>query len=207
MDDADVSDSLAGRPDVSNVLLVSPAFDREGPMACPSYLEPSDASHVSVVGVTVVSTLDEWATGVLGDLGARPEHVCVVVVGEEARSVAASGEPASLPHEGIDVKHVASPGNLTEIGVRLTECIEAIEPDAGTFTLCFESLTALLRHADVRTVFQFLNVLTSLVESNAGFAHYHLDPEAAGELDVARLRPLFDAVVEREGGDVTVRTR
>lgn len=207
MDDTPVSDSLAARSDVSNVLLLSSAFERGGPMSCPSFLEPTDAEPVSVVAVTVAATPDEWVSDVLGEVGAPTSTVCVVAVGDDNRSVAAGGTTAA-PMAEVPVKQVASPGNLTALGVRLTECIEAAGEEPGRLTLCFESLSALLPHVEVRTAFQFLNVLTSLVGANDGFAHYHLDPEATDGGALAKLRPLFDAFVERDGSDgVTVRTR
>lgn len=208
MDDPPVGSSLVGRPDVTNVLLLSTVFDREGPLACPSYIEPPADDTPLVVGVAVISTPDEWLSDVVGSLDDRPERVCVVAVGEEVRSVADSGEQAPTPLTDVCVKQVAAPGNLTAMGVRITECIESMEGTTGQLTLCFEDLTVLLQHADVRTVFKFLNVLTSLVAANDGFAHYHLDPTAVGRLDVAKLRSLFDAVVDRnDDGDVTVRAR
>lgn len=205
MDDASVGATLAGLEDVSNVLLLTSEFGAGCPETCGTLLEPSDGESVSVVGVAVAVTPDEWASRVMERLSPPPTDVCVVAVGEETRS-AATESAGVTPTGDACVKRVASASNLTEVGVRLTECIE--DAAADELTLCFSSLTALLPHVEIRLAFQFLNVLTSLVGANDGLAHYHLDPAAAEERDVAKLRPLFDAIVERDAdGDLVVRTR
>lgn len=205
MDEEEVGASLARRAGVSNVLVLSPATENR--RDCLSLLDPANAGALSVVGVTVGRTPDEWVADVPGALDDPPERVCVVAVGEETRSVAAGSPAPSSPSDAC-VKHVASPSNLTEVGVRLTECIEATEDAPGRLTLCFDSLSGVLPHVEGRTAFQFLHVLTGHVAASGGLAHYHLDPSVTDEMEVARLRTLFDAIVERDAdGDVSVRTR
>jgi|AntRauTorcE11898_2_1112593.scaffolds.fasta_scaffold16244_2 hypothetical protein len=92
--------------------------------------------------------------------------------------------------------------NLTRIGIHVADAID--RSDGQPLHVCLGSLTTLLQYVDPETAFKFLHVTCSRLESAGSHVHAHLDPEAVDEEAIATLEPLFDAVVQREGGTWTV---
>ncbi|MDZ7702775.1 MAG: hypothetical protein U5J98_12340 [Halobacteriales archaeon] len=139
-----------------------------------------------------------------------PANLGFLVVGENVRSAAAvqPGGGPGLDEVGPTVLSVSSPGDLTGIGIKIGEFLEAWADDGHELVLCFHTLTTFLQYADLRSVYQFVHSLTGRVRVAGGTAHYHLDPTAHDERTVNTLLALFDAVVEREpGGQWAVRRR
>lgn len=198
-------DNLA-RVDAPNVLLAAPAFRGSASRACARLLSEDSRPPPPLIGVTFRQTPDRWLAAYAERLPELPEDVWLVCAGEHVRS--ATGDPIDGP-QGITIRTVESPGNLTKLGVALTECIpEAADGDGPAARLCFESIGTLYQHADGRTVYQFLQVLSNHVSAHDVRAHYHVDPAAIDERDFGRLETLFDAVVRvSEGDEVAVRTR
>ena len=94
---------------------------------------------------------------------------------------------------------VADPGDLTGLGIRVGECLEAWENRPTV--VAFDSMTAVLQYADTKRVFQFLHVLTSQLASAGAMSVFHMDPGAHDERTVSTVRSLFQGVYERsEGG-------
>ncbi|WP_251341233.1 DUF7504 family protein [Haloplanus halophilus] len=98
----------------------------------------------------------------------------------------------SSPDTEVCVRTVASPGNLTDIGVTLTEVLD--EESTERALLCFQSLTVLLQYAPLDEVYQFLHTLVAHVDRAGATAHFHLHEAAHDEETVDTLRPLFDRV-------------
>jgi hypothetical protein len=92
--------------------------------------------------------------------------------------------------------------NLTRIGIHVADAID--RAGERPLQVCLGSLTTLLQYVDPETAFTFLHVTCSRLDSAGGQIHAHLDPEAIDQEAVARLEPLFDAVLERRGGEWTV---
>lgn len=182
-----------------NVLVQAPAFLDLERVVCGELL--SQPAPDTLVGVTTTQTPDRWLTSHLERTTEPPDDVQLVCVGEQTRS-AASASSDSAP---ISTATVADPGNLTELGTILSGRLDDIHD--GYAVLCFDSLSALLRHSETRTVFQFLHVLTDLVSQNAVQAHYHLDPSAHDDQAVASVKLLVDAVVTVTAEGVEVETR
>jgi len=90
---------------------------------------------------------------------------------------------------------VADPGDLTGLGIRVGECLDA-RADRPTVVV-FDSVTTMLQYADTRQVFQFLHVLTSRMRRAGAMSVFYMDPEAHDEQTVPTVRSLFDGVYER----------
>ena len=203
--------------EATNVLLATPRFEGAGEQACGRLLGGGDDG--AIVGVTFTRSADQWLDDYSDRLGTLPPAVWLLPVGERARSATAdgvnvrtvpstSGEPPGTDTE-VHVRPVEHPGNLTSLGVALTECLpEAAAHGSSPARLCFGSVTTLRQHVEARSIFQFFQVLSNHVAAHEVRAHYHVDPTAMAEQDVNRLKVLFDAVVEvDEEGDCTVRQR
>ena len=196
--------------DAANVLLSAPAFNAPVREVCARLRSGDATADRSLIGVTFTQTPDQWLASRFDPPAGRPPDVWLVCVGEQARSTVASDVPTADAGADVSIRTVSSPGNLTKLGVALTECLPAAAPtdSSRTASLCFESVGTLLQHANPRSVFQFFQVLTDHVSAHGVTAHYHVDPTAVSEQDFNRLAVLFDAVIElSEGGDVSVRTR
>ncbi len=100
-------------------------------------------------------------------------------------------------------RFVSQPGDLTEIGIRLTEFMRRLHEDDGVDTagVGFHTLSTTLMYADLSRLFQFLHVMTGRIASSGFVGAFVLDTPTAGRTR-AILSGAFDAVLEvREGAD------
>lgn len=189
-----------------NVLLLAPPLDDRSDAVCGALLGAAEPTATDLVFVTLARSpddrIDRWrrAAG-----GAVPAKVGVVAATESDRATTARGSSDGV--DGPIVGSVRSPGDLTGLGIELSDRLEAWADDGNRTLLCFHTLTTLLQYVDLQTAYQFLHVLTARVSDADARAHYHADPAAHDERALNTLRTLFDAVVEREGDGWVVETR
>ena len=105
----------------------------------------------------------------------------------------------SLP-DGVHETHVAA-GDLTGVGIAVSRYLDRWEDDEKPITACLDSLTALLQYTDTDRVFRFLHTIIGRFVAVGASAHVHLDPGTQDDQTIATLSTLFDAVVQREGGE------
>lgn len=187
--------------DGDSVLLLAPAMSRGVDEACVDLGCRCDASAVSLLSIEldggVDSVLDRWNR----HCDRTPERVAVVTAGEIARGAAATasgGSSVSLPGNSVSNTSVSSPGDLTGLGIRASECLSAWEELDGDVVVCFRSLTTLIQFTEVQRVFQFVHVLTQRIEAAGARAHFHMDPGAHDDRTVATIRSLFEEVLEQD---------
>lgn len=203
----DASDGQRPPESDDAVLLLSSAMAEEAGAACGSLL-----------GVDTPATTDYLAVSLQDDPGERIEHwrrhvdpelpdrTGIVCCGETTRSAATATDGGSVRFPGRDVQiaSVSSPGDLTGLGMRISDCLEAWAGDENRTVVCVDSLTTVLQYVDAKRAFQFLHVLLARLESVGAAAHVHLDPRAHDDRTVATLSSLFDVVVRWEDGDCVV---
>lgn len=145
---------------------------------------------------------------------------------EDYRSVAGDGPAGDVAvvdcvsqresYEDVDgapaVKYVSSPQNLTGIGVRFTEFYSDFmeRPVEGGTGVGLHSVSQLLMHVDVKTVYQFLQVLTGQIRSAGWTGVAVVDTGAVDDEDVQVLKHHFDGIVEtreNEAGEREFRSR
>ncbi|WP_226011367.1 DUF7504 family protein [Halomicrobium salinisoli] len=102
----------------------------------------------------------------------------------------------------VHVESVSKPGDLPALGLKLSRLLS--EHD-GELTICFESITALLEHADRNGVCRFLHTLTAQIREAGARAHFHLAPDHDVET-TGTVASLCDALVDPDT-EPTVRTR
>lgn len=202
-DGGDRSAALAG---ASNVLVLSPE-DAATDGLCHELLTGVDLGRTDVLLATYTKTPDrlvrEWANRT----ARRPAKMKIISVGDGTRSMAAGGSaPAGAPTASL-VETVSSPADLTGLGIKLSEQLQAWNGDGNEVVLCFHSLSELLDAVDTQTAFRFLHVVTGRFDSIGATAHYHLDPARFDERTVNTIKALFDAAVERVDGEWVVRSR
>lgn len=179
----------------ASVLVLAPSMSRDVDACCVGLAcreEPADANLLAVeLDGTVSDVTDRWTT----HCGRTPARTAVVTASGSAGS-ADAGESMSQPGSSVSVTSVSNPGDLTGLGIKVSQCLSSWEEADGELGLCFRSLTTLLQFADVERVFQFVHLLTQRVEAAGARAHFHMDPNAHDDQAVATLRSLFDDVRE-----------
>lgn len=139
-------------------------------------------------------TTNESAGPILEDIedrvGNLPEQLRIVDCVAERQ-----GSEGGYPPERVE--YVSSPGDLTGIGIGVSEQLRRFgASDAEHTRICFYSLSTLLIYAELETVFRFLHVLSGRVDSIGALGLFALDPTTHDESTVNTLRQLFDGLIE-----------
>lgn len=133
----------------------------------------------------------------LDQLNIDPERgpaVAVITVGTASPSAP----------DGVDVRGMASAGDLTGLGIAIGETIaDWHEP----ITVCFDSVTSMLQYVDLKTAYEFLHTTIGRLEAAGARSHFHIDPAAHDEQAVATVTSLVDARIRIENGSSDVNTR
>lgn len=191
-----------------SVLLCAPSMDHSEDELCTHFLQVADRQQLHFLGVLLDESPDDALSRWREHAGGLPGQVALVTAGDQMRSAAAAsgGEMVSF---GPNVKatSVSEPGDLTGLGIKISEVLQQWQNDGNRTVACFHSLTALLQYADVQTVYKFLHVLTGRFATAGVTAHFHLDPAAHDDQTINTLKSLFDAVAEFDDGEWSVRTR
>ena len=191
-----------------NVLLLAPPMDARAEEGCTELVTAERPSAENVLHVSFVRSPDErlgsWETRVGPE---RPARTGFVAVGDSTRS-SASASPQSIdPAGNVTVRTVSTPGNLTDLGIKISAYLMEWDGTDERTVVCFDSLTTMLQYTDLQRAFRFLHVLTGRVRATDGFAHYHMDPGAHDPRTLNTLKTLFDGVAEWTGGGWTIRNR
>lgn len=191
-----------------NVLVCCPSFAGEESQLCLDLLTPDGSTDVHALSVLFTQSpgehVDTWQR-IAGDY---PRRMRMVAVDADSRS--------SRPSDGADeadgaagraVERVGSPHNLTQLGVRITDCLDEWDGTAARPTVvCFQSVTTLLQYVEVEQAVDFLEVVTERCGATDAVAHYHLDPQAHDDDTIDRLADLFGTTLAFEGDEWTVRS-
>ncbi|SIR57462.1 hypothetical protein SAMN05421858_2899 [Haladaptatus litoreus] len=190
----------------SSILVLAPSMSTEADETCIDLLTQAPSEQENVLWVTFTRSPDGCLQDWLSHAGGRPANLRFLSVGETVRSVAASSSMQETPNEAV-IDTLSNPGDLTGLGIKVSEILQQWHGNSYETVACFHSLTALLQYSDVQTVYKFLHVLTGRFATAGVSAHFHLDPEAHDSQTINTLKTLFDAVAELEDGDWSVRTR
>jgi hypothetical protein len=184
---------------VANVLLLAPSMGAPKRDACHALLTQTPPATTNVLSVTFTTSPSEWIDEWTDRAGEAPARGGIVAIGQ---AEANTGDPA------WQVATVENPSDLTGIGIELSEVLSTMADAAGDdepLFVCFDSITSLLQYADLQRTFRFLHVVTGRIKTVGGVAHFHIDPAAHTDQEIATLKSLFDAVVEvEEDGAFTV---
>jgi len=180
--------------DAATTLVCTPSMSATD--GCQSLLSHADEG-TTVIWVSYTRSpaacADQYRDAMDGD--ADEASLLVITVGDTAPD-------ASQPSD-VSVQSVSAAQDLTGLGVTLSQTISAHED----IVLCFDSLTVLMQYVDRETAYEFLNAVTGHLYAADARAHFHLDPTAHDRRTVDALASLFDAIVEREDGEWSVRKR
>jgi len=173
-------------PTPTNTLVIAPAEDR--PFDGLGYVA-TDPSRFLVVRMGRPIT-----NGSIPGLDGRDDIIEAVAV------IDASFDPPTTADDDISIR-TESPNNLTAIGVKSNEVVTEWSQRDTPVETWFDSVSGLLQHADLDVAYRFLDVFTGRLSAANARGLYHLYPETHDEQAVNTIRPLFDAIVERDDGD------
>jgi hypothetical protein len=176
----------------ASILLKAPSLggDRQ---RCPSLL----TDGVDDPGILFV-TFTRGAEACIDQLGEQADdasNLVVITVGDAG---------GTADREDVETRNVASASDLTGLGIEIGQVITEGE---APVTVCFDSLTSMLQYVEFETAFEFLHTLTGRFYAADARAHYHVDPGAHDEKQLAGIESLFDASVDLAGEEPVVRTR
>lgn len=142
-----------------------------------------DPNMTALIGISLSQQPSAWYEEWCDTLNAPPADAAVIATPELTDE---------KDYDDIEVKTVATPSNLTGLGVKTTpylsrwnEAVVVIDP-----------LTVLFQYADTQEVYQFLHVLLTRVRTSGGSVQVYADPAAKTDRTVELLKSLFDTVVE-----------
>lgn len=92
-------------------------------------------------------------------------------------------------------RYASDPGDLTGVGIGLTEYLREFYRDDHDVVVALHSLSTMLMYTDVRRVFQFLHVIAGRIGAMDNIGGFVLD-DTGGSEDASILRQPFDAMLE-----------
>jgi hypothetical protein len=110
---------------------------------------------------------------------------------------------SSAGADGATTETVSTPSDLTGLGIKIGQFLSEWDTPIH---VSFDSLTSMLQYVDFGTAYEFLHAITGQIYAAGARAHFHIDPSAHDEQDVAGIESLFDATISLDD-EVTVRTR
>lgn len=171
------------------MLVESPALRDDATAGATDAVDRPDQTNLLVVSYR--DDPDAWLQRWRTRAGTLPAELGFVHVGETTRSAAAAGGRATggtLPL----VAAVSDPTDLTGLGIRVSEYLEAWAGNGRRTVVWFDSVTTLLQFVDLDRAYRFLHVLSGRVKSVDGRGYYLLDPSAHDDRTIAVLQELAD---------------
>lgn len=191
----------------TNVLLLSPALEPAGQQACGALSTGLRSPGRDVLVVSFTGTPDDVIQRLRAQATATPpSKIGIISIGDSTRSAAATD--GGSPSGPVTISTLSSPGDLTGIGITITEQLREWAGDGNQISICFDSLSMLLQYANVDRTFRFLHVFTGRLRSVDAIAHFHMDPSVHDERTLNTIKTLFDAAVEiDDNGNWRVKRR
>lgn len=188
-------------PPGTNLLLAGPAMTGKRSLSLDVLAQGAEDGD----GAIIVTTKDS-ADRILEAFADRTpyENRPVAVVDCVTRQ-----QGANDVREDERIKYASSPVDLTGIGIKLSEFLEAFYEQRGIRRnrIMLHSLSTLLMYTDLQTVFRFLHVFTGRIQSVDGLGLFCIDSAAHDEQTMNTLTQLFDGIVrfsEESEPDVTL---
>ena len=150
----------------------------------------------------VFISTNESPRRILDALGER-----IDIPAERFAIVDVSGDGDDGEIDGVSVRAVGSPGDLTGMSLAFAKQLQLLE-ERGAATearVVIDSVSTLLMYADVQTVFRFLHVFTSRLDSAGLFGIFTLQPGMHDEQETNTIRTLFDSQATIEQEDIALR--
>ncbi|WP_372913084.1 hypothetical protein [Salinigranum sp.] len=104
-------------------------------------------------------------------------------------------------------RFLSNPGDLTGVGIGLTEFMRRFYHRGDEARVGVHSLSTMLMYTEFRRLFQFLHAVTGRIDSSGFVGAFAVDSSALEPRELNILLQLFDSVVETRDGDESVEYR
>lgn len=101
--------------------------------------------------------------------------------------------------EGVSVRQLSSPGDLTGISLEFAKLFNDAGDDGVRARVGFASVSTALMYTELRTMFRFLHVFTARIRSGDMFGVFSLDPTMHDDKAHNTIRAVFDCEAELTG--------
>ncbi len=100
--------------------------------------------------------------------------------------------------ENESIKFASSPGDLTGIGVRISQFFEEflMKKNIKNHQLHINSLSTILMYSNIQIVFRFLHVFTRRIKAAGDIGIYDIDSDMHDEQTIVALKQLCDGIIE-----------
>jgi KaiC/GvpD/RAD55 family RecA-like ATPase len=188
-------------PDVdpgTNLLVTGPPLSGKRALALDVLAEGTRRGDGAIVVTTkdgADRVFDEYGKRV--DRSARPVAVVDCVTKQQGMDDVRDGD---------HVKYASSPVDMTGIGIKLSELMQAFYQNRGIRRnrVMLHSLSTLLMYSDLQTVFRFLHVFTGRIQSVDGLGLFCIDSSVHDQQTLNTLKQLFDGLIETSEDDEPV---
>ncbi|AGN02737.1 hypothetical protein L593_13990 [Salinarchaeum sp. Harcht-Bsk1] len=207
--------SLSAAVDAPSFLLVElPRFDERDTSACLDLLTASEPAGEKLLIVSVTETIGKTHRRWDDHVGEHPDEFAVVSAsfaesapGEDAPDEAGGTTPAAADgpeptaSSWLTTHQVDDPGDLTGLGITVSNQLAEWADAEEQVVVCFRSLTTTHQYVGTQELVRFLGELRKHVEASDAIAHFHLDPDAVDTQTRAAIRSVFDGVVVASDDD------
>lgn len=157
----------------------------------------SDSSPGEATVVITTNRPVDWITSEFLERGSKPAA--------DLGIVDATGQ--DRPTDGdVPVERIGSPGDLTGISLEFAKLARQFEQKGAgdRIRVGLASISTLLMYSEIQTVFRFLHVFTSRIQSAGLFGVFVLDPGMHDEQTVNTVRAIFGAEARVDGEAITL---
>lgn len=184
----------------AQVLIRSPTNHTVTNDAYSRLLYPDGGDERNVLFVTATGTVGEQLPVVHSTDNRIRGETAIVEVGSSQLD-----SPSDTSHEADIYKQISCPENLTKLGVVITHILSQWQTTRRPTVLGFHTLTLIHRYIGTDSLFRFLRIITSRLESTDSTGYYHIDPEKHDLQMIESLDSSFDLVVDiSPDGDVRI---
>lgn len=192
------SEPTGGSRERRHVLVLDGADTAPFAGPCLDHLVADGPEATDVVLVTVTQSSRDRLEALGDRLDRRPAKLGVVAVDEQTRG---GGGSAPGQPDRLSITSVGTAGDLTGLGIAITEYLSAWAGDGNRTVVCIHSLTALLQSVPVDQAFEFLNALLSRTGAANATVHVHMNPDAHDDQTFQAVSTLFDEVADARDND------
>lgn len=187
--------ALEGLADASDVLFEASRRDGGSETdTCQPFFSMDPLTEQNVLLISLSHSAEDRRQAFLAGADGKPANMAMISSSDEDRQ-RQSGRHGGSPSSGTAVQVVDDPGDLTRLGITISNELSSWQDNHNQTLVCFDSVSILLQYAELQRVFRFIHVLQGRLGNIGARTHYHLNPEAHDSQTEATMQSLFDGVI------------
>lgn len=149
----------------------------------------------NILVVTLSESPEAWLERWHDHLPRPPANIGFVTLNEYSRSAIADASGRPRPGDEISTQTVATPADLTGLGMATTSYLTDWEDTDRPTVVYFDSVTILLQYVELEPGFRFLHTLTSQLKDADATGIFPFTTAAHDDRTVKTLQSLFDTIL------------